>query len=77
MLATRYSMPTTFRMLFHRDLGGAGRPPLVIVHGFLGSSRNWQTAGAGLAAGFQVLETDGGSSLSSLVFNPAAPPASP
>ena len=45
-------------MLFHRDLGGAGRPPLVIVHGFLGSSRNWQTAGTDLAARFHVLAID-------------------
>ena len=45
-------------MLFHRDLGGAGLPPLVLVHGFLGSSRNWQTAGADLAARFHVLAVD-------------------
>jgi pimeloyl-ACP methyl ester carboxylesterase len=45
-------------MLFHRDFGGAGRPPLVIVHGFLGSSRNWQTAGTGLADRFHVLAVD-------------------
>jgi pimeloyl-ACP methyl ester carboxylesterase len=45
-------------MLFHRDLGGGGRPPLVLVHGFLGSSRNWQTAGADLAAQFHVLAVD-------------------
>ena len=44
--------------LFHRDLGGAGRPPLVILPGFLGSSRNWQTAGAGLAARFHVQALD-------------------
>ena len=45
-------------LLFHRDLGGEGRPPLVLLHGFLGSSRNWQTAGAGLAAGFHVFAVD-------------------
>ena len=45
-------------LLFHRDLGGEGRPPLVVLHGFLGSSRNWQTAGAGLAAGFHVFALD-------------------
>jgi pimeloyl-ACP methyl ester carboxylesterase len=45
-------------MLFHRDLGGGGRPPLVLVHGFLGSSRNWQTTGAELAAHFHVLAID-------------------
>ncbi len=45
-------------MLYHRDLGGAGRPPLAILHGFLGSSRNWQTAGAALAAHFHVCALD-------------------
>jgi len=44
--------------LFHRDLGGAGRPPLVILHGILGSSRNWQTAGRDLAARYHVLALD-------------------
>lgn len=44
--------------LFHRDLGGAGRPPLVLLHGMLGSSRNWQTAGTGLAARFHVQALD-------------------
>ena len=58
LLATRYSLLTTFRMLFHRDLGGAGLPPLLILHGFLGSSRNWQTAGAGLASRFHVYALD-------------------
>lgn len=45
-------------LLAHRDLGGEGKPPLVILHGLLGSSRNWQTAGRDLSAGFHVLAPD-------------------
>ena len=44
--------------LFHRDLGGAGNPPLVILHGMLGSSRNWQTVGRDLSAQYHVYALD-------------------
>lgn len=45
-------------ILSHRDLGGAGLPPLVLLHGLLGSSRNWQTAGRDLAACYHVFAVD-------------------
>jgi len=35
--------------LYHRDLGGKGKAPLVLLHGLLGQTRNWQTTGADLA----------------------------
>lgn len=44
--------------LFHVDLGGAGKPPMLVLHGLLGSSRNWQTTGRDLAAHFHVLALD-------------------
>ncbi|MDQ8185369.1 alpha/beta fold hydrolase [Pelagicoccus sp. SDUM812002] len=35
--------------LFYREFGEAGKPVVVILHGLLGSSRNWQAAGQALA----------------------------
>ncbi|MFA5263652.1 MAG: alpha/beta fold hydrolase [Opitutaceae bacterium] len=45
-------------MLFHRDFGAPGLPPLVILHGLLGSSRNWQVTGRDLASRFHVFALD-------------------
>jgi esterase len=44
--------------LYHRDLGGSGEPPIVLLHGMLGSSRNWQVAGKELAASRRVFALD-------------------
>ena len=44
--------------LFHRELGGEGKPPLIILHGLLGSSRTWQTAARDLASRFHVFALD-------------------
>lgn len=44
--------------LAHREFGQAGNPPLVLLHGLLGSSRNWQTVGRDLAAQFHVRALD-------------------
>lgn len=35
-----------------------GQPPLVVLHGMLGSSRNWQTAGRDLATRFHIHAPD-------------------
>ncbi len=44
--------------LYHMDLGGQGEPPMVLLHGMLGSSRNWQTVGKVLASARRVYALD-------------------
>jgi esterase len=44
--------------LFHTDLGGAGKTPMLLLHGLLGSSRNWQSTGRDLAQHFHVMALD-------------------
>lgn len=45
-------------MLHHTDLGGAGKPPMIVLHGMLGSSRNWLSTGRDLAKHFHVFALD-------------------
>ena len=45
-------------ILHHQDLGGAGKLPLLLLHGLLGSSRNWLTVGRDLAKDFHVFALD-------------------
>ncbi len=44
--------------LHYTDLGGAGKPPMLVLHGMLGSARNWQTTGRDLARHFHVFALD-------------------
>jgi pimeloyl-ACP methyl ester carboxylesterase len=44
--------------LYSEFLGGEGKPPMVILHGLLGSTRNWHTAGKALTKDFAVYLLD-------------------
>ncbi len=59
LLDSRYSLLKCVSVkLHHTDLGGAGLPPLLLLHGMLGSARNWQTTGRDLAASHHVFALD-------------------
>ena len=45
-------------VLHHTDLGGTGKPPMIVLHGMLGSSRNWLSTGRDLAKHFHVFAVD-------------------
>ncbi|WOO42849.1 alpha/beta fold hydrolase [Rubellicoccus peritrichatus] len=44
--------------LAYRYFGGEGKPPLIILHGLLGSSRNWTAVGKDLSERFEVFGLD-------------------
>jgi pimeloyl-ACP methyl ester carboxylesterase len=44
--------------LAYRYFGGEGNAPLVMLHGLLGSSRNWITIGKALSAHYEVFALD-------------------
>lgn len=44
--------------LFYRDFGGASTTPLLLLHGLLGSSRNWVTVGKLLSTHHHVIALD-------------------
>ncbi len=50
--------PLNVVVLHHTDLGGAGKPVMIVLHGMLGSSRNWQTTGRDFTAHFHVYALD-------------------
>jgi pimeloyl-ACP methyl ester carboxylesterase len=45
-------------LLAYREFGAEGLPPLVILHGLLGSSRNWQAVARDLAVRHRVFALD-------------------
>lgn len=51
-------MPCKSMELFFREYGEVGSPQIVIMHGLLGSSRNWQAAAKDLAKRYHVFCLD-------------------
>lgn len=57
LLTSVFSVPSVLKLSFV-DLGGAGKPPMIVLHGMLGSSRNWLSTGRDLAKYFHVFALD-------------------
>lgn len=51
-------MRALFMELFFREYGEVGNPQIVVLHGLLGSSRNWQAAAKDLAKCYHVFCLD-------------------
>ena len=57
LVYSAFSVPSVLKLSFV-DLGGAGKPPMIVLHGMLGSARNWLSTGRDLAKHYHVFALD-------------------